>query len=412
MRQRWKVAVGKGMTRGVRRLEHTLDALMPAIPLPSEDSFYRAGERVVSDASPGTILASRPVNVHNLRRPARAQAGQIRYCSTGSHGEPIGAVTTLLLPRTPWSHGRRPLLSYQCAIDSLSQRRDPSYTLRQGTQKEFPLMALALRRGWAVVTTDYTGPNHAYGVGPIAAHTVLDGIRAALTLEEAGLGPSTPVGLWGYSGGGHASAFTGEQHPTYAPDINLVAVAAGGVPGDLLELAGAIDGSAFAGLLLGCVIGISREFPEIGIESIFTDDGHRAWVDLADGTVEEITAYFPFRHLAELTIDPNPFALPIAEAAFAPNRLGQAFPTASTYIYHSIFDQLLPIRGLDRLVDTYRRGGVDVRYRRGWLGEHVVYAALGAFGAVRFLAGRFDRAEVASRVAVRADRSPVLEPSA
>jgi hypothetical protein len=45
------------------------------------------------------------------------------------------------------------------------------------------------------------------------------------------------------------------------------------------------------------------------------------------------------------------------------------------------------------------------------MGEHVLYAALGAFGAVRFLAERFDSAAVGSRVAVRADRSPVLEPS-
>ena len=128
--------------------------------------------------------------------------------------------------------------------------------------------------------------------------------------------------------------------------------------------------------------------------------------------------------LAELTIDPNPFALAVAEAAFAPNRLGQAFPTASTYIYHSIFDQLLPIRGLDLLVDTYRRGGVDVTYRRGWLGEHVLYAALGAFGAVRFLAGRFDNAAVtANRIPMpeqlptaqaplSVDQDDMLEPSA
>ena len=54
----------------------------------------------------------------------------------------------------------------------------------------------------------------AYTAGWLAARTVLDGIRAAIAFEPAGLaGGETPIGLWGYSGGGQATAWAVEQQP-------------------------------------------------------------------------------------------------------------------------------------------------------------------------------------------------------
>ncbi len=50
-----------------------------------------------------------------------------------------------MIPRRPFDGPARPLLSYQCAIDSLGATADPSYMLRHGYQMELPLMTLALR---------------------------------------------------------------------------------------------------------------------------------------------------------------------------------------------------------------------------------------------------------------------------
>ncbi len=63
---------------------------------------------------------------------------------------------------------------------------------------------------------------------PLVARFVLDGVRAAVAFEPAGLDAATPVGLWGYSGGGQVTLFAAEQQPTYAPEFNVVAVVAGG----------------------------------------------------------------------------------------------------------------------------------------------------------------------------------------
>ena len=91
--------------------------------------------------------------------------------------------------------------------------------MRLGREGEEPLIGQALTMGWAVVVPDYEGPDSQWTAGTQAGHAVLDGIRAALRFGPAGLaGPSTPVGLWGYSGGAQATARATELQPGYAPD--------------------------------------------------------------------------------------------------------------------------------------------------------------------------------------------------
>ena len=167
-----------------------------------------------------------------FRRLVDADAWQVKFRSTDTQGAAASGVTTVMIPRRPFNGPVRPLLSYQCAIDSLGAAADPSFTLRQGNQKELPLMARGLRRGWAVVTTDFTGPRHAHAAGPVAARFVLDGIRAAVAFEPAGFDAATPIGLWGYSGGSDATAFAADYHPSYASELNIVGAAGGAVPVD------------------------------------------------------------------------------------------------------------------------------------------------------------------------------------
>lgn len=84
----------------------------------------------------------------------------------------------MIVPRAPYE-GRRPLVSYQVAIDSRAPHCNPSYTFRTGENKEIPSAVAVLSLGWAVVVPDFEGPRDAYGAGPMAGHATLDGIRAA-----------------------------------------------------------------------------------------------------------------------------------------------------------------------------------------------------------------------------------------
>src|SRR5690606_2378075 len=85
-----------------------------------------------------------------------------------------------------------------------------------------------VEQGWAIVATDYTGLGtedpHPYLIGEGEGRSVLDAIRAAQELADVNLAEETVV--WGHSQGGHAALWTGQLAPTYAPDLEIVGVAA------------------------------------------------------------------------------------------------------------------------------------------------------------------------------------------
>lgn len=386
----WKRALSRAITAAIRVEGSPKKRRRPDVPLPTDDPWYQSHE-ALDTIQPGTLLAHRPVEFRpGSHWVSHAKAWHLRYRSTDTVGQPISAVATLMVPERPWTgEAPRPLVSYQGAIDSLGPRADPSYTFRKGSQKEFLLMTLALRHGWAVVTPDFTGPRHAFGAGLIAARITLDGIRAAFQLEPGGLSADAPVAMWGYSGGGQATAWAAEQHPLYAPEIHLAAVAAGGVPTDNRTLY-RIDGGLLSGFALGAWLGISREHPETDLLADANDQGHRVFEEIGDMTVEELIAYFPCRRMRELTAIADPFATPGALLINEQLALGQRLPSAPIYLYHAIYDQLIPIVEADDLAATYRRGGVDVTLKRSHLGEHILFHRLGAKGVMRFLTSRLE----------------------
>jgi hypothetical protein len=339
------------------------------------------------------VLDARPVQVRGFRHVIRADAWQVKFRSTDTRGAAVSGVTTVIIPRRPFDGPVRPLLSYQCAIDSLGAAADPSYTLRHGNQWELPFMARALRRGWAVVTTDYTGPRHAFAAGLLAARFVLDGIRAVIAFEPAGFDVDTPIGLWGYSGGAQATLCAAEQHPGYAPELSIVGAAAGGITVDPTTMTGtfedAYDGSLLSGIPLGAIIGISREHPDVNLLGALTPQGQAMVASAADMSADQLFMSFPFLHWGDYLTVPSVLDIPGLRTAFEANRFGQATPTTRLYLYHGVHEQNLPIADADKFVGAYRREGADVTYRRLKFGEHVVVAVTGVPGALRFLSERF-----------------------
>jgi hypothetical protein len=392
LRTRRERVLARVLLRVLGLYEGLMARVLVEVAPPGEDPFYREPGDLAARRA-GEVLEVRPVEVRALRRVIRADAWQVRFRSTDTRGNPLSAVTTVLVPKGADAGAGRPLLSYQCAIDSLSALDDPSYTLRHGDQVELALISLALRRGWVVATTDYNGPRHAFAAGHLAARLVLDGIRAVVALGPAGIDAATPVGLWGYSGGAYATLCAAEHHHRDAPELNLVGVAAGGLTVDpttsTRTFEEAYDGSILSGIPLGGVIGVSREHPEVDLNGGLNDQG-RALVEAAtDLRLVQLLLTFPFLHWADYLTVPDVLDLPGLRSAFEANRFGLAAPAAPLYVYHGVLEQNLRIEEADGFVEAYRRMGVDVTYRRIRFGEHLLTAALGAPGALRFLSERF-----------------------
>jgi hypothetical protein len=162
------------------------------------------------------------------------------YRTTNDEGQPEATVTTVLLPAGTEPRG---LLSYQVAEDAVAPQCAMSYVLRQGSgvagansQAEVYLIDAALAQGFAVSVPDYEGPGGDFGAARQPGYAVLDGIRAAEQFSPLGLpGQSTPVGIWGYSGGSLASGWAAQVQPSYAPELNLRGVAVGGFVTNIVQ---------------------------------------------------------------------------------------------------------------------------------------------------------------------------------
>jgi hypothetical protein len=386
--RRKRAAAGVAV-RGVAIYERLKSRLLLRVTPPTDDPFYRRPDDL--DAlRPGQVVASRPVEVRALRHVIKVDAWQVKFRSTNVEGAASWGVATVMIPRRGFDGPVRPLLSYQCAIDALGAAADPSYTLRRGDQLELPFIALALRRGWAVVTTDYNGPEHAFCAYPLVAHFVLDGIRAAIGFEPAGFDVETPIGLWGYSGGGLATLFAVEYQAAYAPELNIVGAAAGGAGVDITSSPQMFeDGNLLSGIPFGAVIGISRGFPDVDLHAVLTPQGRAMVAAAADMTMEQLVASFPFLRWSDHLTVPSVFEIPGMRAAFETGPLGQATPNTALHLYHAAHDKYPDVNDVDKLVETYRRAGVDVTYRRFRFGGHMTAVLTGMPGSLRFLSRRF-----------------------
>jgi len=200
----------------------------------SADTFYTPPSDLASLA-PGAVIRSRTVGVPAYGIPLPVQAWQLLYRSNNTDGTAIAATTTVIVPPGKPA-GPRPLISYQAIINALDPECSPSRTVPSGGLDEIFMLLWPLLRGWAVSVPDHAGPNSNYGAGHLGGQVTLDGVRAVEHFAPTELGPDTPVGLWGYSGGGFSTAWAAELQASYAPELNVVGSAEGGVPADFNDL--------------------------------------------------------------------------------------------------------------------------------------------------------------------------------
>ncbi|MGZ4533134.1 MAG: lipase family protein [Mycobacteriaceae bacterium] len=356
-----------------------------AAPAPT-DPFYDAPVDVAAFA-PGTVIRSRPASVSILGFPV--QAWQLVYRSNNTGGAAIAATTTLLMPSGAPS-GPRPLISYQAAINSLEPECNPSRSLANGTFTEAFMIAFPLLFGWAVAVPDHEGPGSAYGAGHLAGQVVLDGARAAQGFTPAGMsGPGTQVGLWGYSGGGQATAWAAELQGAYAPDVNVVGSAEGGVPVNFADIVKTNNGSPAFGLLFSSAIGLSREYPEMNLDNLLNSQGQQLRDTISTQCVNQAIDTGSGLSFDRLTLAPDAVDTPGVRSAIAKNTLGQARPKAPVLLYHSVNDPLLPTTGADTLATEYCRQGATLTYQKSPFTDHVLVAIFSIPSVLGFRADRF-----------------------
>ena len=137
-----------------------------------------------------------------------------------------------------------------------------------------------------MVASDYSfaekGGPHPYLIGEGEARATLDSVRAARQMSELTLDKRMVV--WGYSQGGHAALWTGIVGPRYAPDLEILGVAAIAPPANIRNaLAMNVEADKRFGPYLA--LSYSRFYPDITFEQAIRPealDAARQIVNLCD----------------------------------------------------------------------------------------------------------------------------------
>lgn len=189
-------------------------------------------------------VSQRPVGSlirrESIDAPAGAVAWRVMYVSERWDGKHVAASGLVVAPRQPvgtarpvvvWAHGTTGA-ARGCA-PSLAPNPARELMQRGGADQlvidiGIPFLSDWIGKGYAVVAPDYAGLGsdamHRYLVGEDAARDIHNLVRASRAIGEASVGDSTA--LLGWSQGGQAVLFAGEDAISYAPDNKVRSIVA------------------------------------------------------------------------------------------------------------------------------------------------------------------------------------------
>src|SRR4051812_8915512 len=270
-----------------------------AIPLPHEDPFYTYdGATPLANLAPGTVLKTRSVTVGVPGSGAGAvPATQLLYRTQDQQGRPIADVTTVVNPTGPANGG---LVGYLSFYDALGDICSPSYTLRGGdpgqdnqqlADTEAGLVTGLATQGYAVTVPDFEGTDLHWVAGHESGWSSLDAVRA--TESYLGMARTQKVGLFGYSGGSIAGEWASELAPAYAPELNIVGTAVGGLPVHLAHNLRYVNGSdTWSGVMPAVLVSLARAFG-IKVNKFASRYGKKVMAQVQDQCIGSFNGNYP-----------------------------------------------------------------------------------------------------------------------
>ncbi len=257
--------VGSLATLLVAAVAASAAVLIDSDNTPEPGAFYASPTTFT--ATPGTLLRREVIDPF----VDGATTYRVLYTSHDHEGTPATASGLVIVPddgEVP--DGGRPVLAFTPGTIGVARSCAPSL-LDGGYAEQMWGLEAFVDAGWIVAAPDYVGlgseGDHPYLVGQAAADNTLDAVRAAIGLAPAEA--SSRFAVAGHSQGGHAAMFTGQRPPTYAPELDLVGVAALAPASELAAFIEANDGTTF-GNLLGAyaVVAWDRAFDDIDATEI------------------------------------------------------------------------------------------------------------------------------------------------
>ena len=210
---------------------------------PSGSAFYTPPSPTPA-GSAGELVWYRPATVNlNVTLPS-IKAWTVLYQSTDQQGQPDWVTGTVIVPTAKWSgNGERPVVTYAEGTQGLAQSCAPSLQIAAGTEYDGGAIIESLKKGYAGDGHRLPGlhqrrdPDLYRPARPRVRRCSTSCARAGRSRARASA-EKAPVIVWGYSQGGQAAGWAGELQSSYAPDVKMVGVAAGGIPANLQAIGG------------------------------------------------------------------------------------------------------------------------------------------------------------------------------
>lgn len=362
----------------------------PAAAKPSGTSFYQWNNLDPSIAQ-GTLLRAQPIRTSAVQR---FDAWRILYMTRDFAGRPIVSSGMVVLSHYASANsGSRPIVAWAHPTTGVARKCAPSLLAN-------PFAQIAgfnelIGGGYIIAATDYPGLGTrgpvGYLVGLGQGRAVIDAVRAARQIPE--VGGSTRFGLWGYSQGGHAALFAARIAAAYAPELQLVGVAAAAPPSNLRYLLaadiGSISGRVLAAFTLqswhvkyGAPLG---SLVDDGVAPVVEAVASHCVEDLG-GKLDVLAAQKP---LKERFLKSDPGKVRPWGQLLDDNSLFQLPPRVPAFIAQGDRDEIVRPEVTLAMVRASCRAGAHVKYVSLRNADHGRAAKMSAGEAIAWLSGRF-----------------------
>jgi alpha-beta hydrolase superfamily lysophospholipase len=375
---------------------------------PTGQAFYNPPKQLPGGAH-GTLIWAR-----RIQAPKGAVAWKVLYKSKTVAGRVVPVSGLVIAPRgkapkrgrpvVAWAHGT--LGGARACAPSIPN--DPARNLSDYytyNDPDFidvgvPALTKFLKAGDVVTATDYQGLGapgiHQYTVGRTEADNVIDSVKAATQLP--GVDPGKRVVTLGWSQGGGAAIFTGQQgEASYAKPFRVIGIAAlapaanngpdleGQVP------LGPVDSTSPYVLgvqQLNAIRGAAAAYPGLNVSDVITPAGMPAFKALNT----ECTIHLQ-DVLQELALDPETFFKRPFPAAwlqrFDQNTAGLQTTVAPVLTMQGTADTVVNPNGTDQYIQRACRFKQPVQYTMypGVNHQTVPFAAMNQY--VPWIAARF-----------------------
>ncbi|WP_328600948.1 lipase family protein [Actinomadura physcomitrii] len=379
----------------------------------TDAAIYTAPSSV--DGNPGDLLACRSVALPHVPGNVPMKAWKVQYASTNVQGKKIAVSGTVAVPTATWAGpGSRPVVAFNPGTVGLGSQCAFSKQLAGAYQDEYEgeQVEAFLKAGFAVAATDgvgyLDGQTHTYMAGQNAGHALLDIVRTSRQVPGGSLASDGKVAISGYSEGGAAALWGAQLASSYAPELHMAGVAAGGVPGDLRLVGKQLNGGPFAGFLADAQIGLHQAYPNLPFDQLLNDNGRQAVKNATSNCLYGTLASFLGANVENYTTNhytlDQLYALKGSDGmswgdAVDAQKLGadiggpnsgakykMDFPT---FQYRGVFEEVIATQAEEDTRSRYCKAGITTQWNSSYPGEHLLTDSIAINDVTAWIGDRF-----------------------